>query len=84
MDICQVAWALLSTMSTLWLISHSGSMVQTVSSWGRAFMSTVATILFMAILLWVGSHPGQLLFYAAREKMTVQNPPETNGGLGRE
>ena len=39
-------------------------------------MPVVATILPAAILLWVGSHPAQLLFQAAWERLTAQNPPE--------
>ena len=35
----------------------------------------MATLLSDAIILWVGSHPAQLLFHAARERMTAQNPP---------
>ena len=46
-------------------------------------MPVVATLLSVAILLWVGSCPAQLLFHAAWEKMTAQNPPVTNGVLGR-
>ena len=37
----------------------------------------------MAILLQAGSCPTQLLFHAAWERMTAQNPPATNGNLGR-
>ena len=44
----------------------------------------MAKVLSMAILLWAGSHLAQLLLYAAREKMTAQNPPATNGDLGRD
>ena len=47
-------------------------------------MPIVATILFVAILLRVGSHPAQLLFYAAWDRITAQNPPATNGDIGRE
>ena len=47
-------------------------------------MPTVAMLLSMIILLQVGSRTTQLLFYAAWERMTAQNPPEANGDLGRE
>ena len=47
-------------------------------------MLVVAMILSAAILLQVGSHPTQLLFYAAWERMTAQNPPGKNGDLDRE
>ena len=32
----QVAWALLCALSALWLISHSGPVVEAVSSWAHA------------------------------------------------
>ena len=34
----------------------------------------MATFLLAAIILRVGSHPTQLLFRAAKERMTAQNP----------
>ena len=40
-------------------------------------MPVMATLLSIAVLLWVGSHLAQLLFHAARERMTAQNPPAT-------
>ena len=59
-------------------------MVWAVSNWARIAMPLVATIPSLAILLWVGSYPTQLLFYADWEKMTAQNAPATNGDLGKE
>ena len=47
-------------------------------------LPVMAILLSATVILWAGSHPAQLLFYAARERMTVQNPPATNGDLGRE
>ena len=47
-------------------------------------MPVVATILSMAILLQLGLCPTQFLFYTAWERMTIQNPPATNGDLGKE
>ena len=44
----------------------------------------MATLLSATIILKVGSHPAQLLFRAAQERMTAQNPPATNGDLGRD
>ena len=37
----------------------------------------MATHLSIGIILWVGLRPTQLFFYAARERMTAQNPPAT-------
>ena len=65
MDIYQAAWVLLSAISTIWLISRSGPMLQAVSSWDYATMLVVATILSVAILFWVASCLAQILFYAA-------------------
>ena len=84
MNTHQVAWVLLSAISNLWLIICSGLLVQAISSWANTSMPIVAKILTAAILLWVGSHPSQLLFHAARERVTAQNPRKTNGNLGRE
>ena len=39
-------------------------------------MPMVAKLLSMDILLQVGSCPAQLLFHAALERITAQNPPE--------
>ena len=75
---------LMSVVSGLWLISRLGPVVLAVSSWAHAVSPVMATLLSAAIILWVGSHPTQLLFYAAQERMTAQNPPATNGDLGRE
>ena len=69
MSICQVAWALLSTLNAFWLATHSGYVVYAVSSWAHATMPAVATILSMAILLWAGSYPTQLLFHTAWERI---------------
>ena len=82
-DMLQVAWALLSTISGLWLISCLGPVVYAVSSWAHTTMPVVAKILF-ASLLWVGSCPAQLFFHTAQERVTAQNPHATNGDLGRE
>ena len=38
-------------------------------------MPVVATLLSVAILLPAGLRPTQLLFHAAQERMTAQNPP---------
>ena len=73
-NMCQAAWVLLSAISSLWLISCLGPVVWAVSSWARATMPVVATILSAVILLQAGSHPAHLLLYAAREMMTAQNP----------
>ena len=74
-NIHQVAGALLSTLSELWLISHSGPVVYAISSWVYPAMPIMATILSVTILLWTGSCTTQLLFHTAREKMIAQNPP---------
>ena len=44
----------------------------------------MATLLSATIILQVGLRPTQLFFQAAWERMTAQNPPATNGNLGRE
>ena len=44
------------------------------ASGAHATLPIVATILSMAILLWVGSHPTQILFYVALERMTAKYP----------
>ena len=62
---CQMAWALLCVLNTTWLLAQSNPVVLAVSSWVHAAMPVVATILPMAILLWVGLPPTQLLFHAA-------------------
>ena len=46
-----------------------------ISSLAHIAMHIVATNLSIAILLQVGSHPTQLLFHAAWERMMAQNPP---------
>ena len=83
----QLAWLLMRIVSgasgpayyalSLWLISRLGPVVQALSSWAHAAMPVVATLLSVAILLWAGSHPDQLLFHAAWEKMMAQNSPAT-------
>ena len=83
MNTCQVAWVLLSNLIAMWLISYSGPVVYTICSWAHATMPVVATALSVAILLWVGLHPAQLLFYAACGGVIAQNPPAKNGKLGR-
>ena len=80
MNICQVAWVLLSALSTLWLISHCGSVVYNVSSWACTTMPVVATVLYMAILLQAGSRLAQYLFHAAWERMAAEYPPATFTG----
>ena len=75
MDRRQLAWMLMSIVSGLWLISQLGPVVYTVSSWARAVSPVMATLLSATIILWVGSHPAQLFFQAAQERMTAQNPP---------
>ena len=47
-------------------------------------MPVVVTILATAVLLWVGSYPAKLLFYAAWERMTKEYPAVTKGNLSRE
>ena len=84
MDRRQLAWMLMSIVSGLWLLSQSGPVVWAVSSWARAISPVMATLLSAGIILRVGSHPAQLFFQAARERMTAQNPPATIGDLGRE
>ena len=77
MDRCQLAWTLMSVVSGIWLTSWSGPVVLAVSIWARAILLVMATLLSIAIILWAGSHPTQLLFHAAWERMTAQNPNET-------
>ena len=74
----------MSIISGLWLISRLGPVVLAVSSWAHAVLPVMAKLLSAAVLLWVGSCPTQLLFYAAQERMTAQNPLATDGDLGRE
>ena len=78
MDRRQLAWMLMSIVRGLWLISRSGPMVWAISSWAHAVLPVFATLLSTAILLRVGSRPAQLLFHAAWERMTAQNPPATD------
>ena len=78
LDIYQAVWALLSSVSTIWFISHSGPGVQAISSQAYPTMPVVAKILSMAILLWAESCPTQLLFCIVQERMTAQNPPATH------
>ena len=47
-------------------------------------MSVVATTSTATVLLWAGSHPAQILVYAAWERMTAKYPSAANGNLGRE
>ena len=49
-----------------------------VSNWACTAMLVVAILLSVAMLLRAGSHPAQLLFHPAWEKITAQNPPATN------
>ena len=78
MDRHQLAWTLMSIISGLWLISQLGPVVLAVSSWAHAISPVMAILLSTAIILWVGSRPTELLFYAAQERITAQNPPERN------
>ena len=50
-DICQAAWVLLSTIRGLWLISHLGPVVYSVSRWAHTAMPVVTTILSAVVLL---------------------------------
>ena len=72
----------MNIISGLWLISRLSPVVQAVSIWAHAAMPVVATLLSMVVLLWAGSRPTQLLFHAARERMTAQNPPAIGTTLG--
>ena len=67
----------MSIASVLWLISWLDPVVYAISSWAHATMPVVATLLSVAILFCTGSHPTQLLFHAAQERMIAQNPPAT-------
>ena len=75
MNICQVAWALFSILNALWLIEYSSLVIKDVNSWASAAMPIVAIILSMAILLWAGLYPAQLLFCTDWERMIVYYPP---------
>ena len=75
MSICQMTWVLLSMLSSMWLNACSSLLIQAFSIWAYATMPVVAKILSLAILLLVGSHPTQLIFHAAQQRMTAQYPP---------
>ena len=74
---------MLIVLKVVWQIVFCSPMVWAVSFWAHATMPLVATTSTVIVLLQVGSHPAQLLFYAAQEKMTAQNPPATIRGRGK-
>ena len=66
------------------LLAQSRPVVYNSSSWAYAMLPILATILLVAVLVWTGSHPAQLVFHVVLEKITAQSPPATNRNLGKE
>ena len=47
-------------------------------------MLVLATILSVVVLIQAGSHPAQLHFHTAQERIITQYSPATNSNLSRE
>ena len=68
---------ILIILKAAWQIACSGPVVWVFNYYACTAMFMVATTFTVAILLWAGSHPTQLMFYTAWESMTAKCPPAT-------
>ena len=82
-QICQIGWTLRCMVRTIWLLIQSSPVLKAVSSLVSAALPLLTTILSVAVLLYAGLHPAQIILYAAWERLESHNSLVVNGDFGR-